>query len=445
MLSKLHFTLAMLILCGLGVNQQADAAPGITVELPFLDYPFNGSNGYTFPSMQQSLKLSKGFYDLTHQRIAGYFAEKPKTERLATIGFDVLSLWLPLGSAWLHEEWHRAVMSNRRIHSYDEIYDFNLFAETVSVSHVSDDDLIRLKQLYPADMVRLHAAGMEAQNELNVALEQDIFFQGRRSFVDALLWLNNLNNSSYLYTCASNDANRITQDLLDSEGSNIPDRDFTGLDCNAWVYDLFRPNEPYSARGIHPSGNGIKRYIKYDDLSDAEKDYLHNQLALSFLSLVNPILYHRDHFTATNPLNGRAMSWNFALRHYLTSFGYSIDIDLLAQQAQHRLIFTVHNYVNHDRYFPGVSLAFLQHPVTAWGIKMSVTPRLDLWLQPEQQQFETSKGKPGGLVSLKLARPFNKRLDSFIELEAKTDGWVAGNVYLDDNVSVRLGLIAHLR
>ena len=76
---------------------------------------------------------------------------------------------------------------------------------------------------------------------------------------------------------------------------------------------------------------------------------------------------------------------------------------------------------------------------------MSVTPRLDLWLQPEQQQFETSKGKPGGLVSLKLARPFNKRLDSFIELEAKTDGWVAGNVYLDDNVSVRLGLIAHLR
>jgi hypothetical protein len=441
------FVILLLNAAGTGLSPlqaSPESQTGVSVELPIIDYPFNWNDGYRFPSMQQSLKLSKGFYDVTHYGITQYFARQPKKALWSTLGLDVLSLWLPFGSGWLHEEWHRAVMSNRGIDSYDEIYKFNLFSETTSVSHVSDADLIRLKQLYPADMVRLSAAGMEAQNELNVALEQDIFFHGRRYFVDALMWLNNLNNSAYLYTCASNDANRLTQDLLNNEGSDIATRDFTGLDCTAWVYDLFRPSEPYSARGLHPSGTGIKRYIQYDDLTDAEKEFVHKQLALSFLNLVNPILYHHDWFTGTNPFNGRPMQWNAALRHYLTSFGYSIDVNLLAQQAQHKLTLTLHNYFNHHHYFPGISLSLLRYPIMAGDQYIRFTPRMDVWLQPEDQQFDTRKGKVGGLVSLKLERPLSERYDGFVELEAKTDGWVAGNVYLEDNVSVRLGFIAHL-
>ena len=46
------------------------------------------------------------------------------------------------------------------------------------------------------------------------------------------------------------------------EERNIAKRDFVGLDCNAWVYDLFRPNEPYELRGIHPIGNWIGSLYK---------------------------------------------------------------------------------------------------------------------------------------------------------------------------------------
>ena len=419
-------------------------AADVSVKLPLIDAPFNWSNGYSFPSMQQSLGLTKGFYDYTHQRIVQAFSDKPKAELWTTLGFDVVSLWLPLGSGWLHEEWHRAVMSHRGIHSYDEIYDFNLFSETVSVSHVTDLDLIQLKKQYPADLVRLHAAGMEAQNELNRAIEQDIFFKGRQSFVDALLLLNDLNNSSYLYTCASNDSNRLTQDMLNSEGSDTSKRDFTGLDCDAWVYDLFRPDEPYTARGIHPSGTGIKRYIAYDDLTGSEKDYLNKQLVLSLLNLINPMYLHYDRFNATNPFINAPFEWNAALRHYLTSFGYSVDINLWMQQAQHNLSLTLHNYVNHHHYFPGVSLVLLRLPFSAWNKRFWLTPSLDLWLQPQQQQFETASGKLGGRLSLELERPLNQRFDSFIAVDAKSDGWVAGNEYLGKNISVRVGLIAHI-
>jgi hypothetical protein len=29
--------------------------------------------------------------------------------------------------------------------------------------------------------------------------------------------------------------------------------DFTAPDCTAWVYDMFRPDKSYQARGLHPS------------------------------------------------------------------------------------------------------------------------------------------------------------------------------------------------
>ena len=45
-------------------------AADVSVKLPLIDAPFNWSNGYSFPSMQQSLGLSKGLYDYTHQQIA---------------------------------------------------------------------------------------------------------------------------------------------------------------------------------------------------------------------------------------------------------------------------------------------------------------------------------------------------------------------------------------
>lgn len=62
-----------------------------------------------------------------------------------------------------------------------------------------------------------------------------------------------------------------------------------------------------------------------------------------------------------------------------------------------------------------------------------------LWMQPENQSFDTSKGQIGGLIGLK-AQYAAKTLVPYIEIEAKTKGWVMGNVFLDDNISVNAGL-----
>jgi hypothetical protein len=420
------------------------AQPVLILELPLIDLPFNGSDSYTAPSMRQSLHTTKDLYQYSHYKFAQWFESQPVARTLSTIGFDIVSLWLPFGAAWLHEEWHRAVMSNRGINSFNEIYEFPLFAETISVKHVKDADLIRLKQEYPADMIRLHAAGIEAQYELNFALEKDRFYLQPPTLDEAILWLNYLNNISYIYACATNQSNRITDEILQDEDEDISQRDFTGLDCNAWVYDLFRPDEPYEQRGIHPSGVGINRYIKYDDLTDEEQDYLNTNLKLSFLNLVNPFLFRFEFFTATNPINQQPFRWNATLRHHLTSFGYSIDANLFYRQKSVNALAIFHHYFNKSHFFPGLELALVRFPISLFRAQLPLSVRTSMWLQPKGQQFYTDESEVGGIATIKFHFPMYEQWETFVEMEAKTQGWVAGNVYLGDNFSVRLGIGAKL-
>jgi hypothetical protein len=420
------------------------AQPEVILELPVIDVPFNGGDGYTAPSMQQSLHITKDLYQYSHYKFAQWFESRPVVRTVSTIGFDIVSLWLPFGAAWLHEEWHRAVMSNRGINSVNEIYEFPLFAETISVKHVKDEDLIRLKQEYPADMVRLHAAGIEAQYELNFALEKDRFFLPPPTLDGAILWLNYINNISYIYACASNQSNTITDEILQNENADIAQRDFTGLDCNAWVYDLFRPDEPYEQRGIHPSGVGINRYIKYDDLTDEEQDYLNTNLKLSLLNLVNPFLFRFKSFTATNPINQQPFHWNATLRHHLTSFGYTIDANVFYQQNSVNAMAILHHYFSKSHFYPGLELALVRFPISLFRMQMPLSVRTSVWLQPKEQLFYTDESELGGIATIKFNFPTYQRLETFIEMEAKTQGWVAGNVYLGDNISARMGITAKL-
>ena len=420
------------------------AQPVLILELPVIDYPFNWSDGYTAPSMQQSLHITKDVYQYSHYKLGKRFESRPVARTLSIIGFDVVSLWLPFGAAWMHEEWHRAVMSQHAISSFNEIYEFPLFAETISVKHVKDDDLIRLKKQYPADMVRLHAAGIEAQYELNFALEKDRFFLHPPTLDDAILWVNYINNISYLYTCASDQSNTITEEIQQQEGDDISERDFTGLDCDAWVYDLFRPDEPYEQRGTHPSGVGLKRYIKNDDLTGDEQDFLKTNFRLSLLNLVNPFLYRFEFFTATNPLNRQPFRWNATLRHHLTSFGYSIDANFFYQQNSVNAMAIVHHYFNNTHFYPGLELALVRFPVSVFNSRLPLSVRSSVWLQPTAQRFDADSSELGGIATLKFNFPSYRQWETFLEMEAKTQGWVAGNVYLGNNFSVRLGVAAKL-
>lgn len=423
----------------LSVPAGAATAPTVPVELPAAEYPFNFTGDDALPSMQQSLQFSKGLYQMAHNGLQRWLANKPTAARLSVLTFDFMSTWLPLGNAWLHEEWHRAVLTNRGIASYNEIYDWNFFSEVIAVSHVADQDLIRLKRDYPADLVRLGAAGLEAQYELNLEVEKDRFFYGATTWNDYLLWVNYLNSIFYLHTCASDESNRIT-DEENGTATDMASRDFTGLDCNAWVYDLFRPDEPYEARGIHPSGDGVDRYRSISDLSTEEKAYLRKQRTLSLINLLDPFLFGGNGFRATNPLDGAPFVWNLTGRHHLTSFGYTVDLNLFLKQYDRNLLLVWHHYFNHARYFPGLELGLYRYRFPLANRPVRATMRAAAWLQPRGQEFYTEAAAPGGLVAVKLGFPANRHMEMFVEVEAKTAGWVAGNVYLDENVSTRVGV-----
>lgn len=413
----------------------------IPIDLPLLDYPFNFSGGYSFPSMAQSLSISKDMYQLSHYALQRSVGEwRWWAGNLSIAAFDLLTIGLPLGTAWLHEEWHRAVFSRHNISSHNDVYNIDLFSDLIYVSHVTDADLSRLKKHHPADFVRLSEAGIEAEYELNLALEKDAFFFDTKTWNLPILWFNDVNSITYLFICVTNEANSGTDQSNRSDGADIATRDFTGLDFTAWVYDLYRPDEPYENRGVHPSGVGINRYRKLSDLTREEKDFLELQVALSFLNLLDSNLIGFARFNATNPFTKAPFEWNATVRHHLTSFGFTVDLNLFLRQTPWNILFIAHNYLNDSRYFPGVDLELLRYPVKILNRDFLVSPRTALWLQPKDQRFFTDAASLGGLARLKLEWMLAGALLPYVELEAKSEGWVAGNAYLDPSFSAKVGI-----
>jgi len=430
---------------------------GWMFKLQLLDYPANCANGYSIPSMGQSLSLSKGITQAAHWGIGTgmetlwakplenptwwrfFFARL--TTATAIVGFDLVYNYLPPGYAWLHEEYHRAVMTERGISSFNDVYYFKLFASTIAVSHVGDSDLVRLKQDFPADMVRLHEAGIEGEFALIRSSERDCFFTGKNPLYDIpSWWFSSANSILYVRMCSRPPADTLTDEANLTDGVDISKRDFTGFDFTAWVYDLFRPDEPYEARGVHPSGEGIDRYIRYSDLTPEELRFLKLNGNLALLNLVSPAMIGFSRFNGTNPFSEKPLYWNVSLGHDLTSFGCTVDGNVFLKQGTFNFYATVHIYVSPTRYFPGLETGIFRFPVDFGKLDVHLSPRLALWSQPSNQRFDDDKGALGGLIEMEIALSLGKHLECFVSACGKTKGWVAGNVHLEEAVDVSLGL-----
>lgn len=413
----------------------------ITCDYPIVDAPFNlggwGHRELEWPSMAQSLSLTKCVYQLGHKGIqAGIssFAEAPIWQKLGVAVFDLAMPGRPLGSAWLHEEWHRSVMSVRGIDSYNEVYDFELFGGTIRVSHVTDADLANLKRDHNPDLVRLAAAGVESSYELNLALEKDEFFRGTTVYNRVLLWLDYLAGAGYVASSLIDTPDQFEREA-ESERSE-QEKDFVGHDVTGWAYDLFRPDEPYAARGVHPAGAGVERYIGRADLPPGARRYLALQSGLSLLNFVDPFLFGQTYFEAS--IGGREVRWNATLRHHLTSFGSAIDVNVFSKSSfAGNLFLVLHSYYNAERPYFGLEAQILDHAVAR---VLFVSTRAMLWQQPRDHVFRTTSGTFGGLVSTKAAVRIAPWFRQYLEVEAKSDGWVAGNPYLDAALSTRVGV-----
>lgn len=425
--------------------------PGAALLLsaPLVDMPYGRDGGFDSPSMRQSLLWSVAFSQFGDQAI-GWAWEGVRDPFLHGLGlwtslslFEFASIYLPPGDSWMHEEWHRAVLTNRGVSSYNGIYHWDIGANTIAVDHVADADLAALKAGHPQDFVRLQEAGIEGEIEgLRLARRND-FFLDRDSRYDRLhQFMVTANTAFYLYACGVDDDDDELQKMNRVEIAESA-RDFTGFDFRGWVYDLRRPDEPYAAspRGRpHYGGSGFDRYLLYGDLTAEDLSYLHAQAWLSLLNFVSPQLWGRDWLPGIDPWKRERFLWNFALVHELTPFGFEIAGDFLVRRGKWSWVYALQAYSNAKTVLPGLSGELFRYPAALARLPVYVSCGASLWLQPEDQRFRDTTPAPGGAVRLGVAVPVYGALEAWVEGDAKTDGWVAGDVSHEAGAQGRAGL-----
>ncbi|QJD81499.1 hypothetical protein [Spirosoma rhododendri] len=428
--------------------------PALKLDIPYLDYPYqldarkttgNFFNAYANPSMQQSLALTTDLYASAHfglQRAVepiGNKAVRTLTRVAAVLATDVILSYAPGGDGWLHEEYHRSLLTRHHTPSRNDMNTFPIGAETVSVSRVTDENLVRFKAQSPADFIRLPVAGIEGQYLLVERLQRHNFFYKQNQPHEIQYWLSVLN--SILYVKTSSDPKQVDPltDELNAHEPDVRTRDFTGLDFMAWAYDLFRPTESYADRGTHPLGNGINRYRKTTDLTAAELQYLRKQGNLQWLNVLSPMMVGIRRINLSPSLSG-----NIALQHWLTSFGNDIALKLFFRKESLikdlNAVLTVHTYHNFSHYFPAVEAEVVDYALGSTNRRWLVSPRVLLGLQPSDQQFTTAKSEFVGLLGGRLDLRLHKNLFPYVDFALKSDGWVGGNEFLVSNFSCRVGL-----
>ncbi|MCA9708036.1 MAG: hypothetical protein KDK70_19440, partial [Myxococcales bacterium] len=251
--------------------------------------------------------------------------------------------------------------------------------------------------------------------------------------------LNLMSELIYHVTCTGPRSDEVT-DEENRHTLTVVSRDFTGLDCTAFAYDLHRPDERYEDRGAHPYGEGVDRYRSWEDLDEAERSFVARQRGLTLLDLLNPHLFGIDGFAL-----GRRRGpdrWVAQLGHALTPFGYSVDARVGLRRGRLRGIFALRNGINAVGWFPTAAAQVIDLRLRRAPLGFDV--EADAWLQPRGLRYHERAPAPGGRLALTghwwVAR--GATIDA--TLDGKTAGYVPGSVFLDRNLSLRLGLTARL-
>lgn len=456
-------------------DSTAAIPPRLLLEVPLLDLPYQEQaarmaasrrtgnptptvrdylGAQESPSMAQALAITADLHGTNY-----YFANKlwnkwiePTTKRrrllnrlaanaqAGAVDYLLAFQLMAFGPAWLHEEFHRSLLSVRGVPSVDETYyRFGGGIANASISHVSDEAMIQFKRDDQAGLVRSFAAGIEGQYALLRRMQQDNFFSNTRYPNVAMNILLTWQGVKYVGQFMQPDYDQSI-DTMNYYGPRVMDRDFVGWDFTAWVYDLHRPNEPYEARGPHPFGPGIDRVIKRSMLSPAEETYLKRMARLQYLNFLSPEMVGMHRIKLNNGL-----AFSFAVRHLPTSFGHDLGGDLLIDHQGRHWLLGVHTYHNQSLSLPGIELARRALRPRKANARMSYDLRLMAWLQPREQLFHDQRSSPGGLLALRANRFLSSVLNMYVEAEGKTSGWVMANPYLGPGLAMRAGLALDIR
>jgi hypothetical protein len=411
-----------------------------------LDIPTNFDNGYYWPTLTQSINNTVAIHQVVNKMLGNLIEPvHPVWGKVLTSGailaFNVGFTYTPGGTAWQHQEAHRAVMHYRGITSYNQANCWcRYFKKRIATQQVSDQELENFKRDYPAEFIRNKGVGHEAQLEVIEQLKKDAFYYGTPGYRDVIpnllnvfitiMYVNEYKGKKYDQQIDERNREELRADI----------RDISGVEFTPWVYDLFRPEEPFHLRGnnggVHPYGEGVDRYIGNEDLTQQEKDYLEKQGRLVWLNLVSPANFGFARFRAVSPFNSQPFHWNVSLVHNLVAFGHVLDYNVYLQQNKWNLFVTYHDYKNQKKHFPGLDLEVHRYPIN----KFFLSGAVGMWNQPQDQLFRSEGGKMGAIFRLGLASRLSNKFEYFLEGDYKSDGWVSGHVALEPLGQFRVGL-----
>lgn len=427
----------------------ADVADGATVAVPVVELPDLYQGGIPgWPALDDANDVAVAVDRLVilgeQRAMHALLPENDAARKGVGMGFAGLTaVGTVLVGAWAHEEARRAVLRQRGIPSRNGLYHPETWSNgTISVDHVTDADLARLKADHPADTVRLMSAGIETQHLIvrqigDTTFRADAhggqlgpFYLGDTWMAPTML-AETASTILYLARCQGEDSDLVT-DAENQLRTEELDRDFTGLDCTAWVYDMRRPEEPYEDRGAHPYGTGVDRYRSHEDLTEAERAWLEQQFFLNLVNLANPHLYGID--GVSSPGGDR---WIVSLGWLPAPWGCSIDVRGGVRTSTLTIRAELHGGVSRAGLEPGIDLEVRDLQVRRW---LKVGAGAGGWLQPEDQRWTATRRTPGGRVwaeaELRPAGPVGIVLGS----AAKSGGFVPGDVHLEAALSGTLAL-----
>jgi hypothetical protein len=403
-------------------------------------------NAFSIQSMEQSFQITNAIAQSMHWGIAQIpvFKKRPilqkVTQALITIPAELL-IGKFYGNSWRHEEGHRAILANSYVYSYNPLGVFNKkpssgSTNVASVSYLLDTNLVMMKENNNANFVRMSTVGVETEISALNKMQRNTFFYGQKTINSFNYLMNAFSVSSYMSLCANKEkGTKLTLETMALEGSNQNLRDFTGLDFTAWAYDLFNPTANYSERGLNPNGNGYDRYIYGDKLTTEQYDWLKKQANLSYLNFISPAMVFINEIKLKNDV-----SFNFSGRYYPTSFGNQIGIDLFFKNSKYNIFVSPHLNQNYENNFFGIEAMVFEKPVKIKQHQFLATARVVADLQPKNQRFKTSSADFTGLAELNVIWKASKHFYPYISVEAKSKGWIAGNAFLDERISIKAGL-----
>jgi hypothetical protein len=434
----------MNIAAKMNYNKRNNLIAGGNTSPNFNDY----LTGLTNPSMQQALAVTKNLHTTNYyfnnrlwNKLVPVTSKKNKffnrlgAQATSGIADYILSYKLVIfGPVWLHEEFHRNNLTacgvpscnatNKRFSTKDVLF---------GIDNVRDADLAWLKNTNAQTLVRSFAAGIEAQYEFTRNMRKDNFYKKTNYANIVMNILITKQAVDYVNQFKVSDYDASIDSINKNDGANIKKRDFTGWDFTAWVYDLHRQDKPYT-RTPHPSGVGVQRSVKRSELSAEDEAYLTKMGKLSYINFLSPSML------GISAIPTKWGAFSFAGRHLLNSFGYDVGADIFLDIKGQKYFISLHGYKNESKFLPGIEIEKPDLKFHFHKKEIPVTARLMLWLQPKDQLFKATKAEAGGLLQVRGNYPVNKTFSVFAECEAKTKGWVAGNPYLNSNLSLRTGL-----